>query len=198
MEKAKLLSKATRKLTQLISNNNILLLWTNQIRDKIGGLGWGDKTSEPGGKAVPFHATIRIRLAKIADIKNDAGDVIGVTVKATTKKNKIAPYNRTCEFNIYFNKGIDDVESWLDNLESRKIVTKPTKQKYSIEIDGKTYEFKKSAWYKTLIDNNLYDKIKDMVVKANTIDYESLIPSFDDMVNSAKESVDEDTGEIED
>lgn len=185
-DKALALSLATRKLTQMVASHNVLLLWTNQVRMNIGAMGWGDKTTMPGGKAVPFHATIHVRLAKVGDVKNDNKETIGVTVKATTKKNKIAPYNRTCEFNIYFNKGIDDVESWRDNLVDKKIIKRPTSQKYVLIIDEKEYEFKKADWYNVVLENNLYDKIKEMVVKANTIDYESFIPSFDDLVNSAK------------
>jgi hypothetical protein len=154
--------------------------------------------SEPGGKAAPFHATIRVRLAKVADIKNDDKETIGITVKATTKKNKIAPYNRSCEFNIYFNKGIDDVESWRDNLVNKKVISRPTTQKYSIEVDGKEYEFKKDDWSKILVENNLYDKVKDMVVKANTIDYDSFVPSYDELSNSAKILAEEEVESIED
>lgn len=195
-EKALALSLATRKLTQMISSQNVLLLWTNQIRMNIGTLGWGDKTTEPGGKAPPFHATVRIRLAKVGDIKNDNKETIGVTIKATTKKNKIAPYNRSCEFDIYFNKGIDDVGSWLDNLVNKKIISRPTNQKYRLELEGRdAIEFKKSEWNKVLVDNNIYDDVKQLVVKANTIDYNSFIPSYDDLLNSAKTIAENDEDE---
>ena len=185
--KAKAISKGMRKLTPFISKLNVCLIFTNQLRQNISKFGHGDKFVAPGGKAIPFHASIRLRLEKIENIKagSDKNDpTIGIIVKVTTRKNKVAPFNRTCLLNIYFNQGINDEESWLDDLVDKKIIEKPTKQKYSFKMpDRKPFEFKKSEWFKILKEDAVYDYVKKQVIQANVIDYSSFAPSYDEIVS---------------
>lgn len=75
-----------------------------------------------GGKAIAFHASTRLRLSLMGKISNSAGDVIGVKVKANVVKNRLGPPHRTAEFEIYFNRGIDDVGAWLSVMKENKMV----------------------------------------------------------------------------
>jgi recombination protein RecA len=115
--KAYLLSKALRKVTNLISKQRIALVCTNQLREKIGAFGHGDKFITPGGKALPFHSSIRIRLKPEGQIKNASKETVGIKTKAVVVKNRFGPPFRSATFNIYFARGIDKYGSWLTTLE---------------------------------------------------------------------------------
>jgi recombination protein RecA len=183
--KALAISLAMRKMTQFIGREDVLMIFTNQVRMAIGAMPFQDKWVCPGGQAVPFHSSIRIRLAKVEDIKK--GDaVVGVTVQAQVRKNKIAPPMRKCTFDIYFDKGIDDESSWLENLVAKgKIEHKKGSKKYSINLDGKIEEFEKSEWRKIITDPKNKEFVRNMVISANVIDYANLTPGFDELLDQA-------------
>lgn len=115
---ARVVSKAMRKIVGVIGQNNITFLCLNQLRMKIGVMGHADPYVTPMGIAVPFHASVRVRLSSGSPIKNERGDVIGIHVTATTKKNKVGPPLRKCEFDIVFGRGIVEHEYIFDELRS--------------------------------------------------------------------------------
>tara|TARA_E500000331_G_scaffold327240_1_gene346034 strand:+ start:331 stop:1500 length:1170 start_codon:yes stop_codon:yes gene_type:complete len=111
---ARAISKGMRKITGVIANQNVLFVILNQIRTKIGVM-YGDPDTTPGGKAIPFHASTRIKLGAGQQIK-DGEDVIGIHVSAKTIKNKVAAPFRKINFEIHFGVGIKEHEQVFDVL----------------------------------------------------------------------------------
>ena len=97
---ARAISKGMRKITGIIGSQNVLLVCLNQTRTKIGVM-FGDPTTTPGGAAIPFHSSVRIRLGAGQQIKDKSGDVIGIHVWAKTIKNKVAMPFRKVKFEIH-------------------------------------------------------------------------------------------------
>jgi recombination protein RecA len=114
---ARAISKGMRKITGVIGQNNVTLLCINQIRDAIGVM-HGDPTVTPGGKAIPFHSSVRIRLGSGNQVKDKNGNPIGIHTTVTIKKNKVAAPFRKCEFDIIFGKGIVEDEYLFDSVRS--------------------------------------------------------------------------------
>ena len=119
---ARLMSQALRKLSGIVKQSNCLLIFTNQLRQKIGVM-FGNPETTTGGMALRFYASVRIDIRRTEAIK-DSGEVIGNRTKVTIKKNKVAPPFRICEFDIMYNQGISKAGDILDIAAEENIVEK--------------------------------------------------------------------------
>ncbi len=131
--KAIAISKAMRKITGLIAKQRVCLCFTNQLRQKVGFVGLGDPWTTSGGKAIAFHASLRLRLKQLNQIKNGDKQTVGIRTKCTVVKNRMGPPMRSAEFDIYFDRGIDNFSNWLEHLIEWDIVTNAKKPKVAGE-----------------------------------------------------------------
>ena len=138
---ARLIGQGLRKSIRFIGNQRISVVFLNQLREKIG-ITFGDPTVSPGGKAIPFFSSVRIKLYTDGTIKADK-DTIGVGIKPKIIKNRLGPPHREAKLKMYFSRGLIDEESWLDVLLQSGDAEKVSAQKSSIinKDNGEVYEF---------------------------------------------------------
>jgi recombination protein RecA len=154
--KAILMSKAMRKITNTIGKQRVLLLCASQLREKMGVM-FGDKYTTSGGKALGFHASCRIRLKPIGKLKSGSGateQIIGVQTEAQVIKNRMGPPFKKAEFDVYFDSGIDDVNSWLKLLKNYGRVS-GSGAWYQIvnETTGEIHKFQAKDWRSLIREN---------------------------------------------
>jgi len=119
---ARLMSQALRKLSGAIKQTNTVVIFTNQLREKIGVM-FGSPETTTGGNALKFYASVRLDIRRIQAIKA-GNDVIGNRTRVKVKKNKVAPPFTECEFDIMYNEGISRTGDVLDLATNFNIVDK--------------------------------------------------------------------------
>ncbi len=120
---ARLMSRALRKLTFLISKTKTVLIFINQTRMQIKGVSFGNPVTTPGGKALKFYASLRIELNRIAQIKK-GDEIIGSRIRAKVVKNKVAPPFKVAEFDIFYSEGISQESDLINIGLKRGIINK--------------------------------------------------------------------------
>jgi recombination protein RecA len=120
---ARMMSQAMRRLTGAISKTKCVVLFTNQIREKIGVM-FGNPETQPGGRALKFFSSVRMDIRRIGQIKESAGKVVGNRTRLKVVKNKVAPPFTECEFDIMYNEGISHSGSLIDLGVEHKLLDK--------------------------------------------------------------------------
>ena len=170
--KAILMSKAMRKITNTIGKQRVLLLCASQLREKMGVM-FGEKLTTSGGKALGFHASCRIRLKGIGKLKSGSGvteQIVGVQVQAQVIKNRMGPPFKKAVFDVYFNSGIDDINSWLKLMKEYGLI-KNSGAYYTLvnEETGEEKKFTAKEWKGIMTSDNhtreyCYKKICETVI----------------------------------
>lgn len=184
-QKAIILSKAMRKITQMIGRQRICLIFTNQLRVKLGAM-FGDPYTTSGGKAIGFHASCRLRLKAAGQIKvkvNGKDQVIGIKTKCQVVKNRMGPPLRTAEFNILFDSGIDDYGSWLQMMKDAKLVAQAGAwYTYTDEVTGEIIKFQSKEFEtKVLGDQERKDRLYNQICDSMIMDYKTEAIGIDDI-----------------
>jgi recombination protein RecA len=123
-QKAIIISKAMRKITNLIGRERILVVFTNQLRVRMG-VSFGDPYTTSGGKALGFHASCRLRMKQMGKLNAKIGGVdqsVGIKTRVQVIKNRMGPPLRSIDFEIYFDRGIDRYASWLNTMKTYKLL----------------------------------------------------------------------------
>jgi len=178
--KAIVISKAMRKITQMIGRERIALIFTNQLRVKLGAM-FGDPWTTSGGKALPFHASTRIRLKNMGQIKDKDKNVLGMKCRAQIIKNRLGPPLRHADFNLYFDSGIDDKGSWLQVLKDHKLV-KSGGAWYTIEYKGEEIKFLSKDFENKLEETDgLEEHLYDLICGVSILKYQTEDLGIDDV-----------------
>jgi recombination protein RecA len=175
--KSIILSKAMRKVTNWIARERICLIMTNQLRTKLG-VSFGDAWTTSGGKAIPFHASVRLRLKNTGMIKakiEGVEQVVGSKTEVQVVKNRMGPPHRKINYDIYYDSGIDNYGGWLETMKKYNLVSQSGAHYTLDDVDIETGEshgelkfqsknFIEKVISKPDVRNRLYARICDAYI----------------------------------
>jgi recombination protein RecA len=165
--KAIIISKACRKITGLIGKQRILVVFTNQLRMNLNAVGHQDKWIVPGGKAMAYAASVRLRLSNMGKLKGAGQKIIGNKCKAVVTKNRMGPPHRSALFEIHYDSGIQDLTSWLDFLKDNGFAKKDG-DKYGIKLPSGVVKLDAKEFVEKI---NTEQSFKDEVYDVIATDY---------------------------
>jgi len=172
--KAIILSKGMRKITNLIGRQRIALLFTNQLRSRLG-VAFGDPWTTSGGKAIPFHSSVRLRLKSVGQIKvkkDGVDQTVGIKTRCQVIKNRMGPPLKTIDYDIYFESGIDNFGGWLNVMKQHKLVSTAGAWYTYTKADGTDVKFlSKDFQGKLEADPELKDEIYNAICNAYILTY---------------------------
>lgn len=160
--KSLVIGKAMRKITNLIARQRILLVFTNQLRYNMNAGPFGDKWITPGGKALSYACSVRLRLANLGKLtKQD--EVIGMKAQAQVIKNRCGPNFRTAAFEIHYDSGIQDLSSWLKFMKEQGIISGDGRGYTYKRPDGSEVEFNTAKFVELM---NTDAKLREEIYQA--------------------------------
>jgi recombination protein RecA len=171
-DKAIIISKAMRKITNMIGRQSIALVFTNQLRQKMNAM-FGDPWTTSGGKALAFHASVRLRLKNMGQLK--AGDrIVGIKVRCQVIKNRMGPPLRHADFDIFFDRGIDNYGGWISVMKDQKLVKQAGAWYTYTDIEsGEEIKFQSKDFVSILKDEDLKDQIYRRICEATILQYKT-------------------------
>lgn len=166
--KSIIISKAMRKITNMIGRQKVLIVFTNQLRQNLNAMAFGDRYTVSGGKALAYHCSVRVRLNNTGKLKKGE-EVIGNECKAQVVKNRMGPPQRQANFDIYFDSGIADYASWLKVLKEQNIVKQSGAYYKYTKLNGEEIQFQSKDLVEmmtkdTSFKDELYQKICESVI----------------------------------
>ena len=166
--KSIIISKAMRKITNMIGKQKVLTVFTNQLRQNLNAMAFGDKYVVSGGKALAYHCSVRVRLNNTGKLKKGE-DVIGNECKAVVIKNRMGPPQRQASFDIYFDSGIADYGSWIKVLKDQNLIKQGGAYYTYKKDDGSEWKFQSKDFVETMktdkvLSEEVYLKICDAVI----------------------------------
>ena len=183
---ARLMSQALRKLAGVINKSKCVIVFINQLREKVGVM-FGNPETTAGGRALKYYASVRLDIRKVENIKQD-GEVLGNRAKVKVVKNKVAPPFREAEFDIIYGKGISKEGNILDIAVNLDIIEKSGSWfSYKGERIGQGRENVK----KYLVDNPEVAKEVEEKIRANFTE------AFEKSLGDEEEKEEEEQNEIE-
>lgn len=150
-QKAIILSQAMRKIGKIIAQQRIALVFTNQLRTNLG-VTFGDPWTTSGGKAIPFHASLRLRLKMISKLKK-GDDVIGIRGNCKVIKSKLGPSYRSCDYDMYFDRGLDNSTTWFETGKKYKCIVAAKKLEDESQPEGPKNKYKEVKGWSMLADD---------------------------------------------
>jgi len=166
-----------RKITNLIGRQKITLVFTNQLRQKMNAM-FGDPWTTSGGKALAFHASVRLRLKNMGQIKqkvNGQDKTIGMKVRCQVIKNRMGPPLRAADFEIFFDRGIDNYGSWIGVMKENKLVKQGGAWYTYIDTEtGEEIKFQSKDFIDLMEEReDIRDQIYKKICEATILQYKS-------------------------
>jgi len=166
--KSIIISKAMRKITTMIGRQKVLTVFTNQLRQNLNAMAFGDKYVVSGGKSLAYHCSVRVRLNNTGKLKKGE-EVIGNECKAVVVKNRMGPPQRQASFDIYFDSGIADYGSWIKVLKENDLVKQGGAYYTYKKDDGTEWKFQSKDFVQIMkndkvLNEEIYMKICNSVI----------------------------------